>query len=692
MAKTTRKRSTNQSDPDHSPGPSIAVIDDLPPYPTPDDDEDGPDGIDILQDPILGNTDPETGEPEAIVVLGQSQEPEPALTMTQAMANAAAFVDSIDDPPKKQPTRQDYVDSVGRSGKKQPETGPKLTKTNSAVLLPTPPYRNFNSDSPRKEQRPPAFFDWKNRLPEWVKKSGMFYVYRLHPILKLVDDKELKNVGQIPGEEEVDEDMILNRFGCGDYRIIFTVSPGPGAMATLWLKGIGGGDYKNHPPTDERISDPNNVDWSNPNNKSYEGFLRSTGRHPDSLAAKERETDMATIQVVEKLAEQNSGLLDRVMDMATKNMERDNDRPLNLDASAMSNAMEVVTDGAKRSNAMMQETIATIQKLKSENAGSNTDPVAMFTSIMDLMEKMGFGKKDSGTSLEVLALMDEVKALRKEASEARGQQMQMLMDEVKVLRAAPAPGSTASLVEQFKALREVKDLLAEDDDGVEDAVKGAAGSMAPKWLQPYLPIAEALVTGYFKSQQPQQPGQVQGQALPANWQPLRPGQNPMGQVPMQQLSAPVSPTVTGPVPVPSPTAQSPADQSAQSTTQPGMDPQITHFITLMSPGLLSNLRAGKSGIEFTDLFMDWFEQDTYDQLMGYGFSEEVITQALLTHPTLGPQLAQANQTLAPGALTKFVHEFMHYYEITEKDMGNAPGPVAVPSSGTGGVGGGGLAS
>lgn len=652
-----------------SPTASLATLDDdLPPYPTPDDDSDTPDAILSTTDSEEGRESGESGEETAEVVTEVE---------TEAMAEAREFVEGIDAPALVPATRQDYAEAAGKKrpvmGKKG--TGPSITKENP--VLPVPPYRTYNSESARRDQRPKDFFAWKDSLPEWVKKSTMLYTYRLHPVLKPVDNGESFNIGKIPGEEEgVTEETFLNRFGCGDYKLIFNASPG-GQICVVFMKNVGGGDYKSHPPNDERINDPNNVDFNNPNNKSYEGFLRSTGRHPETLAGREKEMDVATIHILEKVMDRNSELVEKMME----DRQQQPATPPNLDAVAAQKVMDVLVDGSKRAMSMVEASYNQQLQTK-EPAAIAQDPMVFMNSMLALMEKMGLtpNKKDDTANGEIKSLMEEVREMRRENNELRNMQLQMLQEELKAIRATPQPGSTTSIVEQFKALREVKDLLTEDDDGVEDAVKGVAGSLAPKWIAPYLPVIETVAGAWFKSMaqqqgmgmgqpQPQQPPQH----LPANWQPMPQGQPQLGAAPLPSMP----PQMGNPGPVPGPhVVTMPSPQSAPVAASP-YPPQVLQFISMIAPGVLSNLTSGKSGIEFTDIFMDYYGQQAYDDLLEYNFGEDAILQAMLAHPGLGPQLVQFPQ----DRVKTFVHEFVNYYKITEKDAGDPTGPVPVPNAG-----------
>ena len=557
----------------------------------------------------------------------------------------------------------------GRPSKKPPQPMEETEK----LILPTPPFRKYKSDAPHLNQRTTALWTWVNKLPEWVKNRATWYVYRDWPILVYFDNKEAdkdrpKGQGRklldnteserqrnyidkttVSGELAIREDTdLLNRYGCGNYRLVLNIQ-GAGAYLEAWVMNIGGGNMSDHPPTDRRINEPGNLDMYHPGNKSYLEFLRRIGKHPDQLAGQKGEQDVATIQAMEQMGKSLDAMAGKAFTLAEKMMEN---RP-NGESEVLKVVAEESRELRKELNEERNERLRSLseemESLKEKaSKGGVGGIVEVLPDIIALLEKIGIvggGSKDE-------ALRQELTEMRKELNEARNEELRSLRDEIKLLRTQPPAGGGATLIEQFKVFKDFRQMFRDEEDRenpVREAVGEAAGEMAPKWMRPYLPLVQAVVTGYLQARMPsqgQQPG-MPGMPMPPPGMPPSPPQ-------LQQAPPPPATGVN-----PGPGAAAPGS----TPTPPTPQQQIHAFIGLIAPGISTHLQEGKSGLDFTDWFINGFGSPTYDEILGYGFTTETLKSTLLSHPALGPFL----KTVEDGRVTKFVDEFLNYDSLVEKD-------------------------
>jgi hypothetical protein len=569
--------------------------------------------------------------------------------------------------PRPEEVNRALVGSVERRGghnRKKPKSGP-LVEGDEQLVLPTPPYRRFTSNSINPKQRTAMLWAWVKTLQGWVQNRATWYVYREWPVLKDLKEDEEREERESRGEKVEkkkwtdqgphkyidkvlvngelaihDDTDFLNRYGCGKYRVLLNVA-GAGALAEGWVTDLGG-SFRDHPPTDPRINDIEQLEIHHPDNRSYLEYLRTVGKHPDQLAGKKEDNDVANVQAIEKMGETVHGLVDKVISMAEKQMEAGKS---STDASSLEKAMDVVADGAKRSNEIVMEALERARGLREKENAGNGAGVETLTVLMELIEKMGLMRGSGGEDSE---LRKELAEVRRELGEARNQELAALREELRSLRNNP-PSGGATLIEQFKVFKDFRQMFRDEEERenpVREAVGEAAGEMAPKWMRPYLPLVQAVVTGYLQAKMP-----GQGQ------QPGMPG------MPMPPPGMPPSPPQLQPAPPPLATGVNPGPGAAAPGSTPTPPTPIHAFIGLIAPGISTHLQEGKSGLDFTDWFINGFGSPTYDEILGYGFTTETLKSTLLSHPALGPFL----KTVEDGRVTKFVDEFLNYDSLVEKD-------------------------
>ena len=361
-----------------------------------------------------------------------------------------------------------------------------------ALGIPDPKFRLFKSDATNINQRVKPFLNYWNGLPQWAKENTLLYVYRDHPVLKYIEkdpenrEQEFNYIDKISGAEPLQDEMdVLNRYGCGNYKLVFNaIEPKKPnrTLCTVYVVNLGNNDFKSNPPTDRRISDSKNVDLDHPNNKAYVAYLRGVGLLPSQIDAIRGEQEMATVEVVKEQQRTTDKLLDAVL--ADKKDKPPQDP--GFMEKAVTGAMEVVKEGSKAAIQITREANEYANRVR-EKADTQPPtapaerPLALALQIVELMK----GGKDNSGDAEVVALRAQIDKLRDD-------QVSILREELKSLRDARNTSSSTNPFDYMKsgmeALRGMKTTIDEITGGREkeaaespaEEVADAAG--APKWL------------------------------------------------------------------------------------------------------------------------------------------------------------------------------------------------------------------
>lgn len=512
------------------------------------------------------------------------------------------------------------------------------------LSLPRPRFRTFRSDSQVAGQSSGSFHNYWGAFPTWAKDRTIGYVYRDHPALIPIpeDSKEKLYIDKVSTPFENDGDL-LHRYGCGSYRIILN-EPGKPAIATCFVIGVGGNDFRSNPPTDRRIDDVNQVDLNNPANNSYVMFLRSQGKLPEQSKKAEAEADMATIEMARDIAKQNEKLTDKLIESAGKRAEQDpNQKPLMdvvMDGALKSN--EMMADAYTRSQSMMQETFEKLKTLREE--GGSNDPTRMLELAFKLM-----GEMKGGPDANSAALLEEVKALRDRVANMQDERIASLERRLEEAAnrqpiSAPNPAVTqfTSVKEGVAALREMRDVVNEFSGGEKDSnpIEEAAADLGPKWLRPILPIAIPLIgqlaQAFFASRMPPGTGNMPG--MPQQPMPFPP--------PMQHNPGPGS----GPNP-----GQAPGPALVQAPSSiPGLPPEVVQILQRIDFTLVDFLTDHESnGADFAEWFIQGFGVGTFEQIRGMG--EQAILGALYAYPPIATPLANIPQLNVQAFVKEFVN-------------------------------------
>lgn len=513
------------------------------------------------------------------------------------------------------------------------------SKPRGVPRFPTPPARKFASESPAGKNRPNQALNWLNGLPLAFRNRCDFYVYRDFPVLitppvdtttgrpkwyKYIDIVSASDANPIREESD-----LLNRYGCGRYRLILNETDkakGEESRNIFMITVTGlGSDYDRYPPNDQLIGDIAKVDLDHPDNRSYVQYLKRSGKLPGDLDKEKQEQEMATATIMEKVMDQNKDLIDTVVRTAKE-------RPAST--APANTAGPDVTAVLTMAGEVMKE--ASLNAIKNSNGMTMRD-------VIELMNQMKPEQQhDNG----------EVKELRLMLLTMMQGQIDSQKSVIEKLTATPAPQQAnpnavpatpfAYAKDMMSAMKEMKSTIDEFkgvDDGVGDA-------MAPKfmsWLGPLLTVGQGLAGSAVQAWALYQRQQQMNTGMPVAPMPQTPQPAPFA-------SAPVAPS---PVPV---AAGLPAPASVDAATPAGAtDPSIERAIAILNAvqiPLINYLGNPElDGIAFAEWFIGGFSVDYYYELRQHG---AMIETALNNYEPIKPKI----DALPPGRLHQFVDEFL----------------------------------
>lgn len=550
--------------------------------------------------------------------------------------------------------------------------GGKPSRLNPAMGVPEPKFRKFKSDATDPHQRTKSFYNYWNGLPDWARENTLCYVYREHPVLIWIDrdkedkspDQEFNYIDKISGTEPLQDDSdLLNRYGCGNYKLTFNAIIAGQANRTLcnvYAVNLGGGDYRSNPPTDRRITDSKNVDLDHPSNKAYVAYLRGVGLLPSQIDAIRGENDMATVEVLKEQQTTTNKLVDALVD---RTKEKATPQDPGFMERAVSGAMEVVKEGSKAAIQITREANDYANKVR-EKADAQTpqvateSPLSIALQIVELM-KGGAGAGDA-----------EVISLRAQMDKLRDDQVSILREELKSLREARTASSSTNPFDYMKsgmeALRGMKSTIDEITGGTEketpNVVEEAAESAGvPKWVtqiaMPLIGQVAQAAQGFFamRAAQNMPPGQYPpGYPPQPTGSPQQPGFPPQ-QYPPQQWNGPGYPPQQQPQATSAPGPQLVQARHPLATLDPAQfTPELTQLLHAITIPLQMHLTdEDANGTTFADWFMGGFPENTYNQIVQFG-PDGVIAALYSFPPTL-----QVVQQFPVDKVQAFVAEFLN---------------------------------
>lgn len=537
------------------------------------------------------------------------------------------------EPPKRQRGRP-------RKDGAPPSGTPSTPETIAGADIPNPPFARYAHDHKNPNQRTGKLWRWIDELPEWSKPLLEIYVYREWPVLikpsKLDEDgNKIPPYEQEPGyiakafyPELPDTDQsFTDRWGAGDYFFILKFNPTGGKRRDLcrgWVKCSH--DFRTFPPVDDRIDDVANLDLADPGNGSYVKWLKSQGKLKDEeKETRENEEMSAQAEVLGKVIEQNTKLIERTLDAAERRNE-----PVAPVAPMQSAAQETET---------VLGIMERLQKL-TDKGDSRTE---LMTALEIAKVITNVNSPNTEKIEELRARLDAERDARAEENRQRIEdnhraELKALNEKLDRLTSSGTPLHTVptkSLVEQIKDAREMLAELGMDDDGP------TRNSKVPWWADMFAPLAEKAVplllqvgTAYLMRGNQPQPAATTA-AVPLHQHPQQPPAPQPQQLPGPQL-----------------VQQQPAPQA-----QPPVDPQqqaIIEILTAIAGPVVSSLANGEGGDDFADAFLSEHGQRGYRLITQ--FDAETITQTLYAFPLT----AGSMQQFPRENVLKFVGEFKAY--------------------------------
>jgi hypothetical protein len=519
------------------------------------------------------------------------------------------------------------------------------SKPRGVPRFPTPPARKFASESPAGKNRPNQALNWLNGLPLAFRNRCDFYVYRDFPVLitppvdtttgrpkwyKYIDIVSASDANPIREESD-----LLNRYGCGRYRLILNETDkakGEESRNIFMITVTGlGSDYDRYPPNDQLIGDITKVDLDHPDNRSYVQYLKRSGKLPGDLDKEKQEQEMATATIMEKVMDQNKDLIDTVVRTAKE-------RPVTV--APVSTAGPDVTAVLTMAGEVMKE--ASLNAIKNSNGMTMKD-------VIELMNQLR--PEDRGG--------EEAKELRMMMLQMMQGQIDSQKAVIDKLTAQPVqnpnnatPSSPfAYFDEGLKAMEHMKNVTDKFAGGGGGAAEEAGMPKFMSWLQPLLTIGQGLVGSG-----------VQAWALYQRQQQINNGVpvSPVPPVNVTGMPGAAASTVTpNPAPASTPTAVTglPAPSAAAGpidTDAAEMQEAIELFNAIQFP-LLQHLKdpdnSGITGIDFADWLIGGFGVRKYGLLRKRG---DMIVPALQSYDPIKPDI----DALPQGRLERFVGEFL----------------------------------
>jgi hypothetical protein len=554
---------------------------------------------------------------------------------------------------------------------------PGRKRVNSAFTrVPEPTFKAYYTDHANPAQNTKAFWKWRQKLTKQSTDVMMCYVYRGWPVLvqRGEDDDYIDKFG---GDGLPVEDNTFNdTYGAGDYYVwvneIFKDAEGKQKSRNLCKVHIKGSrDLKSRPPADRRISDPNQVEMTDPQNKSYIEFLQMRGVLPDMLTSQSREAAASAISAADSMGKTVDKMVDKVIKMAegatSKNV--DGDAAMRIVADAASQASKVQADAALKSNELLSGTFDKITEMlaQAKVPGGGLDLTAVMQLVQMLMERTG------GTNPEVQALREQVEQMRQ-------QQMQDLREEIRDMKAKAAgggggvgavPGSPFTYFKDgIAAMKEMKDavdgfsgggggLLGEAAEaapvpgwlGIVDRLSGPITSLLNNGIQAYAAYQMRMAAA-AGAPMPMPPG------MPGNAPQPAPAPAPVTVIPMQPAhQVPQTAGALGPVAVPNP------------------EVTMRELLPAIAVPLINYLEAPElNGEDFADWFIGGFGEKTFRGVVSQG--QEAFMTAVAAYPQLQARLA----AFPPERVMQFSQEFMTFDPDKAEDKEAELGPEGPAAS------------
>lgn len=626
--------------------------------------------IEEIEDSIESPDPPQTSVQSA-------RQPPPPLDSPGELADEPFYADKS---PLKA-SKEDYVKAarggkVGRPHVNEEGMSNTLLKSDVVSTFPIPRFRIFKNDATNMNQRSKSFYTYWNQLPQWAKDQSILYVYRDWPVFKPLpeDSTDVQYIDKISGSEPLQDDMdLIQRYGAGSYKLMFNEYHSKTAkkysaenktantVASVYVVNLGIGDLKSHPPTDVRINRIENVDLDQPANKSYVEYLRGRGLLPEQGRKAEKESEMAAIQLVDKLT-------DKMFEMA-ESKGKDQSGPMQAVVDGALRSNEMLQNSSERQVTMLMDTMTKIQELKDRSTipGGNGGEESVVKLALELADKIAGNSKQPVIDPMI---MEELRELRKQASEDRNARIASLERQLEARANAPAASSPFSSVKEgLTAMRAMKEMVEEMSSGsgkeANPVAEAAAAAGAPAWLMPAiqigLPIVGQIVQAIMSRNAQAQGGMPMPYPMPGPMQggvpnpvPMQGPMPPNNVVAMPQVAAAPDP-VPPPEAAPAPVQPTPAPPTTSLETY-GLPVEVALLLHEVKTPMVQYMNGRVPGSDFADWFVGGYGEPLWKQIAEAGPDE--LAGAITNFPPIMEKLTALQ--VGQERIAQFAREFVEW--------------------------------
>ena len=526
-----------------------------------------------------------------------------------------------------------------KRGRGRPPNTDKNGVSSNERLLPAPPRFSIQDFAQFVKY-------WLELTPEHRTRVTV-HVYRHWPVIdrKKVDEKANTSIEVFPGENPPFEtakdweDTLLRLYGSGDY--MFWLNE----MGKTVCKGFARPrrDMENYPPLVE-LSELVDED---PTNKSYVDYLRKRGLYtPTMLNAKQTEEEMATNEALKEAITSANEMAHLAVSTAARQ---------NIPVPPPPNQDRLIETLVKPMMSMMEKsTEQAVAMVKQHNSGS--DPLAVVEMVLKMQAQNAVTASQSSKPLEIM--------LQQMATQNAALLERLLNKEA--VASTPPPQKT--VLEQLRELKEMKELLR-DDDGDSENPRQSKGAGIGGMIIEALPAITNLGLGLW--------GQF-NQTL-AYTAMIKNGQTPQAALPQQQPNAATqnpaaqSSGVTNGTPPPATTAPPATPQGPPINPETGVPYTETEteqlrtltaqyapfhpMIEAMRPTIIECIaNPEKNGYDVAEWFLEQHGRALYNQIK-LQTTADSLYDAMRSYTTLWAQVGQRAEDVK-----ELARQFLHYDE------------------------------
>jgi hypothetical protein len=496
---------------------------------------------------------------------------------------------------------------------------------------------------------------WLELVPEHRTRVTV-HVYRHWPVIdrKKVDEKANTSIEVFPGENPPFEaardweDTLLRLYGSGDY--MFWLNE----MGKTVCKGFARPrrDMENYPPLVE-LSELVDDD---PTNKSYVDYLRKRNLYtPAMLNAKQTEEDMATNEALQSAIQSANEMAHlAVSTSARQNVPvppANQDRLIETLVKPMMSMMEKSTEQA-------------VAMVKQQNSGS--DPLAVVEMVLKMQAQNSVTAAQSSKPLEIM--------LQQMATQNAALLERLLNKEA----AASTPPPQKTVLEQLRELKEMKELLRDDDgdndgDGHKSKNNGAGiGGMIIEALPALTNLGLGLwgqfnqtlaYTAMIKNGQTPQAALPQQQPNAAPQTTTTQSPDPAGTMPPQTNGAP-PPAPSGPPLNPETGLPYTEAETENLRALAAQYAPLHPVIEAMRPTIVECIaNPDKDGYDVAEWFLEQHGRAFYNQIKIQATTEKLY-DAMRSYAPLWSQIGQRAEDVK-----ELARQFLHFDEDEIDEVG-----------------------